>query len=401
MNNARTYRPFFQLCLWQAYYLHPAEIDAGDLIDATGRPNAIKTLKQEEFAADPARTKNYSVNDDLEITPSGTSERIMQKANILYRAESSGFSLWLRARAMSAGKFQPHVPLDTPFKLTFAIRAKNPAFFNFTDLDTNTPTGAVYYFSNRADNRFLNTNYLNATPAQLSPPQNYASALDRVPVRANTLSVDVAALQTDFVRFVLINPLTPAEIVFEKTAEEDFLKTCSIPGIPSGLYELKAFARNGSEIPSLKRTFFWNAGDIPSDAFGIVEIFHLPGSLPPPYALLGADQQLLSPVYTLWWQNRSTFWRYLFDLDQPAPDAAHPDCSVKLEDPNLKKQLLSKSKQPLVNTYRKMFFRKTNSSENILLPNPAPDRIYLEGADYYSEIHLNKTDFEKIIPGTS
>jgi hypothetical protein len=402
MSNVLTYRPLCKVCLWQAYYLHPADINPGDLIDANGRPNTLKTVKQEEFAADADATRKYSVAEDLEITPSATTQKIMQQAKMVFRVENSGFSLWLRVKPVAANNFQPFIPLDAPFKLTFVLRVKNPAFFNFTNIDGNNPLGSVYYFSNLAGNRFANTNYLNTTPPQLSPPQNYASALDRVPFLANNLSVDVSTLQTDFVQFKLTGSLASTEIVFEKAEEEDFLRTCQfVPReLPSGVYERKAFARNGSEIPSLKRTFFWNKGDVPADAFGVVELFHLPGNPTTTYSLLATDQRLLSPVYTLWWQNRSTFWRYLFDTNQ-SPDAANPACSVKLETPGVANQLLSKTKQPLVNKYRKMLFRKVNSSEEILLPNPAPDRVYPEGADYYSEIHLNKTDFDKIIPGTS
>lgn len=403
MSNILTYRPLCKVCLWQAYYLHPVDINPGDLIDPVGRPNALKTAKQEEIASGADTATKYSVAGDLEITPAVATQVAMQKAKMVFRIENSGFSLWLRVRHIAANNFQPFVPLDAPFKLTFILRVKNPAFFNFTNIEGAPPLGSVYYFSNLANNRFANTNYLNATPPQLSPPQNYVSAIDRVLSFANNLSIDVATLKTDFVRFVLKSPLASIEIVFEKAEEEDFLKVCQLVlrELPSGLYEIKAFAGNGSEIPSLKRTFFWNKGDIPTDAFGIVELFHLPGDAPTPYSLLAADQQLLNPVYTLWWQNRSTFWRYLFDTNQPAPDEANPACSVKYETTAQKNRLLSKTKLPLLNRYRKMCFRKINTSEEILLPNPSPDRIYPEGVDLYSEIFLTKTDFNKIIPGTS
>ncbi len=45
MSNVLTYRPLCKVCLWQAYYLHPADINPGDLIDANGRPNTLKTVK--------------------------------------------------------------------------------------------------------------------------------------------------------------------------------------------------------------------------------------------------------------------------------------------------------------------------------------------------------------------
>lgn len=398
-----TYRPLFKVCLWQAYYLHPVETTPNDLIDPVGRPNCLKTVKQEEIVSNALAVNGYSISRDLEIIPSVSTRNIMQKAKMVFQAENSGFTLWVRAQAVAANNFRPYIPLDASCKLTFVLRPKNPSFYNFTNIDDNSPSGSIYYFSNLANNQFSTSNYLNLTTPQISPPQNYASSLDLVLLRDKGTTLDVSALQTDFIRFVLTNPLHRAEFICEKTADEPFLNTCRIEvkGLPSGLYTLSAFHRNGTEIPVLKQNYFHHEGDIPRDTFGIIEVLYLTENPIGPYSLVGADQRLLAPVYTLWWQNRSTFWRYLFDQNQPLPDAANPDCHVQLEKPSIKNQLLSKTKQPLVSRYRKMCFRKPNSSEEILLPNPTADRIYSEGNDFYSEVYLNKTDFNKIFPGTS
>lgn len=404
MSAVVTYRPLFKVCLWHAYYLHPVEMAAGDMIDPVGRPNALKTSKQEEITANQSLVARYSIADDFYIEPSAATAALLAKRRMKLVLDAHGFSLWLRARKIAADHYQPFLPLDEPVKLTFAIRVKNPAFFNFTQLDPGNPLEAVYYFSNLANNRSGNTNYLNVNIPPVAPPRNYASSPDRAPIRAGGLSLDVSALQTDFVRVMIGNPFHTATFVFEKDADENALATCrpDIRKLPSGLYELSAFARNGNEIPALKQRFFWNAGDLPADTFAVLEMIHLPGSPPSPYAWAGADQRLLSPVYTLWWQNRSTFWRYLFDTAQPAPDATNPVCNVKVETPGNTARLVSKDRLPLLNRYRKVRYCTTGgNNEEILLPNPDANRLYPEGNEFFSEVYMSKIDYQKIIPGTS
>lgn len=396
MSVITTYRPLCKVCQWHAYYLHPVDVAVGDLISPSGRPNALKTAKQEEIANNTALAAQNLLSNDLSISPSGPTHRFMDRGKMVLREEPSGFSIWLRAKKTGAN-FQPFAPLDTPFKLTFGLTVKNAAFFNFT---LHEGKGGVYYFSNRANNRFSGTNYLNANPPQTSPPQNYASAADRFPLRSGGLALEVSAvLQTDFLRFVLADALHSAEFVFEKGPDEAFLTKCHIvpQGTPSGLYELRAFGKDGLEIAVLKQTFFWNSGDLPPDILGVIEIFHLPGGALGPYALLDAEQRLLSPVYTLWWQNRSTFWRYLFEKNQPLPDANNVACQVRSEAPN---RFVTKERMPLLSRFRavRLVTTPAGNGEEVLLPNPDPERIYPEGSDYYSEIQMNRTDF-KVIQG--
>ena len=396
MSSLTTYRPLCKVCQWHAYYLHPVDMAVGDLISPSGRPNALKTAKQEEITSNTSLSAQNLLSNDLLICPSGQTQRLMERGKMVLREESSGFSIWLRAQKNGAN-FQPFAPLGTPFKLTFGITVRNTAFFNFT---LHEVKGGVYYFSNRTNNRFLSTNYLNANPPQTSPPQNYASAADRFALRSGGLVLDISTvLQTDFLRFVLTNDLHSTEFVFEKGADEAFLTKCHIApqGTPSGLYELKAFGKSGLEIAALKQTFFWNGGDLPPDIFGIIEIFHLPGGALGSYSLLDAEQRLLSPIYTLWWQNRSTFWRYLFEKNQPAPDGNNAACHVRSEAPN---RFVTKERMPLLSRFRavRLVTTPAGNNEEILLPNPSPERIYPEGADDYSEIQMNRTDF-KVIQG--
>jgi len=396
MNITTSFHPFCKARLWHAYYLHSVGMAVGDMISPNNRPNALKTEKQEEITDNAALAAQNLLSDDLSIFPVAQAKRLMDKAKMLLKAESEGFTIWIQAKKTGTD-FQPVAPLESSFKLTFGVVVRNAAFFNFT---LHEGKGGVYYFSNRANNRFSSTNYLNTNPPQTVPPQNYASAADYFPLQSGSLAIEVSTiLQTDFLRFELSDVLNTAKFVFEKSPDEAFLTICHIApqGMPSGLYDLKAFGKDDLEIAALKQTFFWNNGDLPPDIFGVIEIFHQPGNALGPYALLNSQQHLLAPTYTLWWQNRSTFWRYLFEKDQPAPDVNNPACHVRSETPA---RFVTKERMPLLNRFRtvRLVTNPAGNNEEVWLPNPDPDRIYPEGTEYYSEIHMNKTDF-KIIQG--
>ncbi|MBK9337416.1 MAG: hypothetical protein IPM98_12950 [Lewinellaceae bacterium] len=375
----------------------------GDWIDPVSRPNALTTARQETIAANAANIPHYSIWSDLDIEPTKSAGATMANNRMLFRPENNGFSLWIRALKNGTNSFQPFVGADTPFKLTFVLRIKNPAFHVFTMTETGPADKTFWYFSNRADNRFGHTNYLNATRPQINPPQNYASSLDRVAC-INSLTVDVAAAMTSRIRFVLAGPVHSAAWEFKADTGEGILKTCRLEprGLPSGLYEMTAYGPTDAEIPALKRTFYWNAGDICPDAFGIVEIYHLPGDAPGSYAFFDTSGQLLNPTYTLWWQNRSTYWRYLFDSAQPAPDTANPACNVKLEDGSDSMRLITKERLPLQHRYRPVRYCISAGAhtEEVLLPNPDPDRIYPEGNVLFSEVYMNKIDYKNLFQVT-
>jgi len=303
MSTLLTYRPLCTVCLWHGYYLHPP--------DTSG--NALNAAEQETAATRAGSDGAYYLGKELRIEPTAVTREIMAGKRLLFRPESSGFSLWTRVKKTASG-FQPLTLSDAPFSLRFALHVKNPAFYVFTQATRPaSQANTVWYFSNRAGNRIGNTNYLNTTG-------HYASDED----------------------WKIISP--------------------------------------GEE-------------DLPSGAFSIVEICHRPGL--GHYALFDAAQNLLSPVYTLWWQNRLTYWRYLFDKDQPAPVAGS---DVK-PDGTGQNRLVTEKPFPLQNRYRPVRYF-ISAGEQALLPNPEPYRIYPEGKDFFSEVYMNKIDFKKRISGT-
>lgn len=379
-----TYRPLCNVDIWHGYYLHPETLPN----------NTLSASTQKSIVENASLVDKYTILDDLSIAPSPMTQQLMAGHKIVFRANPSGFFLWIQAEENELGEYSPFIPFSGPIQLTFSLEVNKTSFWNFTNLTHSDIGKNLYYFSNRADNEEEDIQYLNRSG-------RYASSNDSVAIRPSSFSIDVSALRATEIRFVLRNDIHQTEIVRSVSEEMSFLEVCELnwDGLPSGLYELTAFDESGSEIPTLSQQVFLNTGDLPRNVFGIIEILFLPDVDFKDYALVRAidDQELLGPTYTLWWQNRLTRWRYLFERSQSiSPD---PDCDVSFSDTK-QNQLVTRERHPLISGHRPICFRQDNPTtevnEEILLPNPGVRNIYPEGGDVFSEVYLGNFDLSRM-----
>ncbi|MCB0568052.1 MAG: hypothetical protein KDD01_27095 [Phaeodactylibacter sp.] len=393
-----TYRPLCSAQIWHAYYLHPAEDEGQDWIDPVARPNALQTLALEGLSAAALNAGAYSILNDLRLTPTVPTAAFLQRMKMIFKPQNTGFTILARAQKDSPVSYRPFIPFDQDFKLSFIIQAKNSNFFSFTAIDMPIRPRSVYYFSNLAQNKNgEHSLLLNANPPGAEPPQNYISANDLLPLKTRNISMDIDLPK---VRLVFNNPVHQFETSFEKppAGAETGIFDPPMSHLPSGWYEVKAFTDTGIEIIEFRQNIYWNQGDIPPDALGVIELYHLNGANLEAYAFQDSNNHLQSPIYTLWWQNRSTYWRYLFNKEQPAPDTGNENCHVKPESPNENKRLISKEPQPLLSRYRKISFYPADSpgSGESRLPNPGPGPVYPEETGVYSEIYMGDTQLDKV-----
>lgn len=376
-----SYRPLCNVKILHGYYLHP-NLLPDNLLDTTQQHNISNNL---------AQSGSYTILNDLTIIPAAATQQLMAGYRIIFRSDPLGFSLWLQVEKQGA-TFSPFIPLTEPLCLTFQLQVKQSSFWNFTNLPLDDLSSSLYYFSNQANNSSGGTRYLNRDGA-------YASNRDRITVRPNEFSLDVAALNLNQINFVLENDLRRSEISHENP--EIPLNVCHLNWhhMPSGLYTLTALDASGAEIPALAEQFYLNSGEVPVNTLAIIDILYVPGSDFGSYALLDpADNRtLLSPDYTLWWQNRLTHWRYIFDRPQSvSPD---PDSDVTFTDLE-QTQLVTRLPQPLISGYRPIRFRQdvagTEINEEILLPNPGVEMIYPESSGIYSEVYLGNFDMNRV-----
>lgn len=381
MNIQISYRPLCSVKILHGYYLHPTVLPA----------NTLNPEQQRDVSSNLARSSSYTVLNDLTITPAVATQQLMAGYRIIFRTDALGFSLWLQVEKRGE-TFSPFIPFTEPLYLTFQLQVKQTSFWNFTNLPLNDLSSSLYYFSNQANNSSGGTHYLNRDGA-------YASDHDRITIRPTEFSLDVAALNLNRITFVLANDFHRTEVSHENP--EIPLDTCHIDlrHMPSGLYKLTAFDRSGADIPALAEQFYLNSGDMPVNTLAVIDILYLPSSDFGSYALLDPanNRTLLSPDYTLWWQNRLTHWRYIFDRPQSiSPD---PDSDVTFTGTE-QTQLVTRLPQPLVSGYRPIRFRHdiagTEINEEILLPNPGVEIIYPESGSIYSEVYLGNFDINRV-----
>lgn len=391
------YRPLFQTNFWHAYYLHPPKIEESEMIDPINRPNALSIDKQAEIIGDQQVLDNYLISQDLAIYPTSATQYIMEVKKMRLRTENTGFSIWTQAIKTEGNNYEPFSTFDHAFKLSFYLQAKNASFYHFSNINLNS--SSIYYFSNRTNHAVSNTLFLNQDSSVFETPQNYISDEDRFASHEYKKIIDVSALELKIIRLVLRSELYETEFIFEEPSDGKYLQKCQIHlnKLPTGLYDLTAYS-NGAEISDLRQIFWSTSQVLPQRTVAVIELFFLSDASLGVYDFLNAQGELQNPVYTLWWQNRSTYWRYIFEKPQAEPfddDEVHVMYETSNEpDP---KRLISKIPQPLISRYRDLVYLTNADSEKVLLPNPSPQWIYPEGSMIYSEVYMGNIDLSKIV----
>ncbi len=373
-----TWRELCKINILHGFYLHPEEL-AG---------NSLSASEQNTIASNLHALDSYNIAKDVGITPNRLTQQLMAGFKLKFRATNSGMALWCQVEDSASARLASFIPVYDNLKLSFFLKLENPAFLNFTNFSLSGFRDHIYYFSNQAGNMAGTTRYLNSAGT-------YASDSDRLKLRPQFFSIDVSGLGLNEILFTLTNQFNSAEIICSNVST---LESCELNwrGLPAGRYTLRAFDSAGNELSSLAEDFYLDDGDIPNKSFAVIELFHLPSIDLSDYALLDItdNRSLLQPEFTLWWQNRMTRWRYIFNQSQSvSPD---PLADVSFSDSE-QRQLWTRELQPLVSGFRPIRFQHdTDVSEEILLPNPGVETLYPEGGAYFSDVYLGNFDLSRM-----
>lgn len=290
---------------------------------------------------------------DFSIRPSLQTKAVLAGQQII--AKPYGHQLWAGVQLDQDEK--PFPPLAGNLQLTFFLYLKNGLFFNYTNLPVSHPAGKLYYFTNRNNTSANGKNHLSLNIQAYSGTKTYQpgelaingsgvvfKAL-RLKESSNAVSFPDAGYweQVDNHRYVSERDavqwlpalstytLTTAAasaaiqvrgynnatgnyttVVWTKT-ETFRAEVPSFPldlsGLPPGKYELSV---NGE-----KQLIYLNDELTGTRPFAVVDIFQEP-SLPAANQLLDGDNHLLSPLYTLFFLNRSTLWKYVLQSGEAA-----------------------------------------------------------------------------------
>lgn len=456
------YKRLFSVDILHGYYLNQPK---GKFFEAH------LEKKQAELLA------RFDIRKDLSVVPTPETKKILTNRKWVFRSTHTGFFIGAEVdgTAAAGGLFRPSIPLEEEIKLTFAMKAVNPFFFNYTNLRLSENRHKPYYFGNEAGNNKGTALYLSRpveafdpgksydpgdvyvddslAPTQLfealrkvdpgaidvadwqavipvagpvpvapfnqgdvlilsnvlyvakgataNPPPDpanweerplshqYVTAEDRIRMLPSVFSIDITASVTPKAVLKLSAP-DSGELIFSQAVEGNpFLSVFPVDlrTVPPGRYRFQLENHAGTPISTAcDGLFYLDQETYNQQVFGIIELTYKPSSPASPYDwIAGPDQEIQSPVYTIRFKNRSTYWRFIFNRDQVVADADLGELERDGTTEETRKFRTAQPK-PLIQGFEDV--RKFDTTE--LLPNPRVNLVKPDPIDtqIYSEIFV-------------
>ena len=140
--NTILYRRLFEVRILHGYYLDGHVLDNENPVFFQEYPPE----KQTDILND-----RYAISSDLEVIPTKSTEDLMRRMQMRWRATTTGFFAGIEALSKGAGKFVPKVPIPEGTTWTFLLRVRNPGFYNITNHVLRSTLPGRYLFTNRND----------------------------------------------------------------------------------------------------------------------------------------------------------------------------------------------------------------------------------------------------------
>lgn len=378
-----TYKPFCSIQIWHGYELHPSVLDSNQL-------SAIQQLDRIENSG--IILKNYDLRNFLKISPTTATKRTMKNLRLQHRIRAHSIEIIAQSRAAGLTTWQTYIAMNHTYKLSFLIENLTSDFFNYTEAIESLSKDKIFYFSNEADNTREDILYINQTG-------NYIGTEDIITIIKNQYTYDFSGTGIREVSFQMQNTFADSNRVCRVQEGEITLGTCSIswPDLPAGKYNLTITNLETRAIIESKPVYLHKNEIKNRQPLGVIEIVINLDTVSDFYKVLTNDSRLLSPKYTLWWQNRMTWWRYVLNEEQPPTVTPDTACDVIFET-DTRRQLVTKTIQPLTKDVRSICFRQdrvgTAVNEEIKLPNPGVGQIFPEvDGRIFSEVYLGVLNF--------
>jgi len=288
---------------------------------------------------------------DFTITPSALTAQALNGHKIIVKQ----YQHQLYAGVKLDGSGKPFVIPEEGMPMTFFLQLKAPLFFNYTNLPFTYTAGKIYHFTNRNNNisngkNFLSlpTPYNNATTYKPGDLATNASGTVFEAIRTSTgvpppadnvlsdswIQVDPATGRNRYMSEADAVQWLPSRSTWHFTTDQSSANiqvwgydlvardythsvltqtisfthptrafTLDLTGLPPGRYKMNINGQEGG--------IYLNDELIGADAFAVIEIFQ-ESSLPAACQLLDGSNNLKSPLYSLYFLNRSTIWKYIF-----------------------------------------------------------------------------------------
>ncbi|WP_299551308.1 hypothetical protein [Seonamhaeicola sp.] len=328
------FKSIFNIRLYHGYFLNDGESNFSGMSDL----NKNRILK------------NYKVSEFLEVRPTDATKKALKNHRILFKPHTSGFRLLVSVIEHTDTKSSPLIPFEDDLNFTFGIYANDPYFDNYSQV-VNRIDRRLYLFSNRipatedagfanifTDDGTVDTSFL----LKETSTRNLMAAI-AFENEALTENTDTFSITNSFRDIEAKVNLTDAE---KKPLKNEILNEA-----------LLAEKRNG--LLGFIRLF------VKGDANKNLLKFETVATQVEQYVLE------TTPLFTLSFKNRKTFWRYIKPSDNIilTTDATKPltkNGFVKIEPSDF----------------------NPAPTEDHHYPNPRPDIIRKEGNKYYSEIFI-------------
>jgi hypothetical protein len=287
---------------------------------------------------------------DFSITPSQLTMQVMNGHRMVAKSSQNQFF----AAIQTASPAMPFIPPEEGTQMTFFLTLRNPLFFNYTNLPTSYPPGKLYYFTNRNTNGGNNRNFLSAplpydSARTYSPGDLALNATGTVfeTMRTNTgtpppadnvtsnfwMQVDLATARNRYTSEADALQWLPSRSTYSfntpqsssvtqvwayDPATRDYTRSVLSQTIPYTV-PVPAFTLDLTALPPGKyklsvngalQNIYINDELTGAGALAVIEVFQ-DSSLAPAYQLLDGGGKLLSPLYSVFFLNRSTIWKYL------------------------------------------------------------------------------------------
>jgi hypothetical protein len=145
--------------LCEVEVLHDYCLNRGSLVH-----EALEGEQQE------AVRRRYAARTFLEMFPTEHTEKLLAGHKMLFKTTAAGFLVAVQMDA-SAADHRPAVPPGADFRLTFALRIRDPRFFNYTELAASAP--GFYRLTNESGNAVADSLFLSAPVPTFDPARAY------------------------------------------------------------------------------------------------------------------------------------------------------------------------------------------------------------------------------------
>jgi len=108
--------------------------------------NGLKNLFLMNEAEAAKQLDGYDLNSFFSLAPTNETLEKLKGYNLVFRNLNTGFAVW--TKVSNDDNAFPFIPLPNDLSFTFLVKVKDPAFYNYTDLNLNN-LGKTNYFSNR------------------------------------------------------------------------------------------------------------------------------------------------------------------------------------------------------------------------------------------------------------